>query len=487
MNTLWREVRARLHWHALSDHSKNLTKDPDLTGLSPESRIEEAEARIEQAEARTELAQARTEQAEARTEQAKTRIEQAEVRSEQAEGRTEKAKTRTEQAETRMEEVETRSEQAIRASELGYRRLFEASMDGILILEADSGRVSDVNHCLTEMLGFRLRELVGVPIWDLKPFQDVVANRAKFERLQQDPYVRDESLSLETRDGRKIPIEFASNAYKAGDGRMIQCNIRDITARRGAEAEVRALNADLERRVAERTAQLQATNEELHAFSYSVSHDLRAPLRHVMGFVGLLQKDAGPSLSEKNSRLLATITLAGKRMGTLIDDLLALSHVGRSEMKKAEVNLDELVRQTVCDAEPDTQGREIVWEIHPLPTVWADRSLLRRVLVNLVSNAVKFTASRTPAKIEIGCVPSSEAETVIFVRDNGAGFDPRYVDKLFGVFQRLHTDEAFEGTGVGLANVRRIISRHGGRTWAEGAVNRGATFYFSIPGKSAEV
>jgi light-regulated signal transduction histidine kinase (bacteriophytochrome) len=168
-------------------------------------------------------------------------------------------------------------------------------------------------------------------------------------------------------------------------------------------------------------------------------------------------------------------------MGDLIDDLLAFSHVGRGALQKTNVNLDELVRETLGDFQAETKGRNIVWIIHPLPSVRADRALLRLVLVNLISNAVKFTGARAEAKIEIGCAPGCDSETVIFIRDNGAGFDPRYAGKLFGVFQRLHSQDEFEGTGIGLANVQRIIQRHGGRAWAEGVVDGGATFYFSIP------
>jgi light-regulated signal transduction histidine kinase (bacteriophytochrome) len=208
---------------------------------------------------------------------------------------------------------------------------------------------------------------------------------------------------------------------------------------------------------------------------------LRAPLRHVLGFVELLQKDAGPSLSETNLRHLTTISQSAKRMGNLIDDLLVFSRIGQSEMQKTDVNLDQLVRETLGDFQAETKGRNIVWKIHPLPPVRADRALLRMVLVNLISNAVKFTGARAEARIEIGCAPSGDGETVIFIRDNGAGFDPRYAGKLFGVFQRLHSHDEFEGTGIGLANVQRIIHRHGGRAWAEGAVDGGATFYFSIP------
>jgi light-regulated signal transduction histidine kinase (bacteriophytochrome) len=264
---------------------------------------------------------------------------------------------------------------------------------------------------------------------------------------------------------------------------VIQCNVRDISQRRRVEEERLVLRRELELRVATRTRELQALNLELEAFSYSVSHDLRAPLRHVLGFVGLLQQDAGPSLSEKNLRHLTTISQAAKRMGILIDDLLAFSRIGRAELKKTDVNLDELVQETLRDFQVETKERNIVWEIHPLPPVRADRALLRMVLVNLVSNAVKFTGGRAEAKIEIGCAPNGNDETVTFIRDNGAGFDPKYTEKLFGVFQRLHSQDEFEGTGIGLANVQRIIHRHGGRTWADGVVDGGAIFHFSIPKK----
>jgi len=234
------------------------------------------------------------------------------------------------------------------------------------------------------------------------------------------------------------------------------------------------------RELLERTAQLEAANKELESFSYSVSHDLRAPLRHIAGFALLLQKKGGSILDEQTLHYLNTISESAKQMGILIDDLLAFSRIGRSEVKKSRINLGYLVKGVLEDFREETKDRDIAWEVGEFPEVSCDGSMLRLVFVNLISNAVKFTRPRSKADIEIGCIPKKD-EFIFFVRDNGVGFDPKYQDKLFGVFQRLHRQDEFEGTGIGLANVRRLIHRHGGRTWADGEIGKGATFYFSLP------
>jgi signal transduction histidine kinase len=246
---------------------------------------------------------------------------------------------------------------------------------------------------------------------------------------------------------------------------------------------IRDAHDELEQRVAERTADLAAANEELESFSYSVSHDLRAPLRHIGGFAALLDKSASERLQETDRRYLKTIIDSASRMGLLIDDLLAFSRTGRSPIVKSTVKLQALVEDVQREVSA-AAGGSIAWTVHPLPEVEADPSMLRQVLLNLLSNAVKYTSGRPDAEVEIGATQSEDGELTVYVRDNGVGFDMQYVHKLFGVFQRLHRAEEFEGTGIGLANVRRIVHRHGGRVWAEGELNRGATFYFSLPNRA---
>jgi PAS domain S-box-containing protein len=297
-------------------------------------------------------------------------------------------------------------------------------------------------------------------------------------------------LIVAHRDGREFPTEWSLAPLRVQGVPQWCAFVRDITERRRAEGEIRQLNAQLEQRVVERTAELarrvteaEQLNQELQAFSYSVSHDLRAPLRNITGFLELLVKRSASRMDAEESRFVGTVTREAARMGELINDLLDFSKVGRTEMKLERVGLTDLVTEVRDSLQTEIGARAIEWQIGELPVLAGDRSLLRQVLANLLGNAVKFTRQRDPAFIEIGALPATNEEAglvTIFVRDNGAGFNPKYQDRLFGVFQRLHSSRDFEGTGIGLANVKRIITRHGGRVWAEGSVDKGAVFYFTL-------
>ena len=381
---------------------------------------------------------------------------------------------------------EKRAAKALRKSEVRYRRLFESAKDGVLILDAETGIVVDVNPFLTSLLGFSHAEFVGKAIWELGFFKDLMANERNFARLKDQEYLRYDNLPLQGANGQRIEVEFISNVYLVEGEKVIQCNVRDVTARRQAEEAVRQLTADLELRVSQRTAELQATNKELEAFSYSVSHDLRAPLRAVDGFAQAVLEDYGEVLPEEGRRYLLTIREGTQKMGTLIDDLLTFSRLGRAPINKQDVDTERLVRGVIDDQRSDFKGRHVDIRIDPMPVSRSDPALLKQVWINLVSNALKFTRRRENAVVEIGCDDSTR-NAVFFIRDNGTGFDMRYQGKLFGVFQRLHRAEEFEGTGVGLAIVQRVINRHGGRIWVQSEVNVGTTFYFTLDAETTHV
>jgi signal transduction histidine kinase/DNA-binding response OmpR family regulator len=282
----------------------------------------------------------------------------------------------------------------------------------------------------------------------------------------------------------QVSVANADDDYTDRELEVIErfANLYAIAVQRQRTEDELATHRDhLEELVQERTAALEASNKELEGFTYSVSHDLRAPLRHIDGFMELLQKTTGTDLDEQSQHYIDAISSAARKMGLLIDDLLSFSRMGRHTKSLKQVDLAKLVRDVIQDIEPDTAGRTVIWRTDDLPTVEGDAAMLRMVLLNLISNALKFTRPREQAVIEIGSLPNQDSETVIFVRDNGVGFDMAYADKLFGIFQRLHRSDEFEGTGIGLANVHRIIARHGGRTWASSELDQGATFYFSLP------
>ena len=270
-------------------------------------------------------------------------------------------------------------------------------------------------------------------------------------------------------------------AFIALEGLVIALLYINVRMRKRAQAKIRTLNAELEDRVQARTRQLELTNRELEAFSYSVSHDLSAPLRNISGFIQLLRKRSNGALDERSERYLVTIMDEAQRLGTLIESLLDFSRLGRAELQKTHIDLNRLVAEVQEQFLLETQGRSIEWQIESLPEVLGDWNLLKQVFANFLSNAIKYTRTRQRATISVGCQSGNSKEVVLFVRDNGVGFNMKHSSKLFGVFQRLHSVKDFEGTGVGLANVQRIIQRHGGRVWVEAEENQGAAFFCSLP------
>jgi PAS domain S-box-containing protein len=371
-------------------------------------------------------------------------------------------------------------------SEERYRRLHQSLMDAFVQTDMD-GRLVDLNHAFLEMLGYPEEELKRLSYVDLTPARWHEAE-ARIVAEQILPHGASEVYRKEYRrkDGSVFPVELRTFLLRDDDGAPagMWAIVRDITHREQAEEEIRTLYAELEQRVVERTAELEAANQELEAFAYSVSHDLRAPLRAVDGFSRIVLDDYAASLPAEAQRYLGLVRAGAQDMGSLIDDLLAFSRLSSQDLRAEAVRVDELVEAVWLNLAGERAGRAVELVRGQLPVCHADPSLLRQVLLNLLSNALKFTRTRAQGRVEVGSF-MEDGHCVYYVSDNGVGFDMQYSSRMFGVFQRFHRSEDFEGNGVGLAIVQRVVHRHGGRVWAEAAPDQGATFRFTLGAREA--
>jgi PAS domain S-box-containing protein len=376
-----------------------------------------------------------------------------------------------------------RAEEALRSSEERFRAVAESANDAF-ISGNQEGNIIHWNHGAERIFGYTAAEALGKPLTLIMPERLHAAHEEGMRRYLSTGVARVVGKTVELtgrkKDGTELPLELSRSSWRTAEGTFFTVVIRDITERKRAEDEIINLNEGLQ----ERNEELRAANHELEAFTYSVSHDLRAPLRHIDGFSKLLLEDHSRELSGEAREYLSLICDGAREMSQLVDEMLNLARIGRQELSLEVTGLDDLVQNLAINMAAQYPDRAIHWKVQPLPFVECDRSLLKQVFTNLLSNAVKFTGPREVAVIEVGSF-QQDGETVFFVRDNGVGFDRKHVDKLFGVFQRLHRQEDFEGTGVGLAIVQRVVNKHGGRVWAEGELNRGAVFYFTL-GKAKE-
>ena len=356
-----------------------------------------------------------------------------------------------------------------------YRGLLEAAPDAMVVVNPD-GEIVLLNLQAENQFGYHRDELIGQKVKNIIPSGFAERLIADSSRSVADATAQQIGTGVELKgrrkDGSEFPIEIMLSPLKNAEGILVTAAIRNISSRKRAEEELKRSN-DL----------LTESNRELEAFNYTAAHDLRAPLRHIHGFVSLLRQAWYDKLDEDGRHFVDRISASSKQMGALLDDLLKFSRLGRVDLQESGVNLGRLVKRIRDELEPELKGRALTWEIGDLPDVEGDRALLHQVLFNLISNAVKYTSKCDRARIEIGSQCDNENNIMVFVRDNGAGFEMEYVNKLFHVFQRLHKSRDFEGTGIGLAIVRRIVERHGGRVWAEGVPGQGAAFYFSLPMK----
>jgi PAS domain S-box-containing protein len=370
-------------------------------------------------------------------------------------------------------------EAALRLSEERFEKAFRASPEALVISHMATGQIIEVNERWDQIFGFSPEETVGQSSLALKLFENPVDRQRAVDIIRTQGSLRDFELTVRPKSGRQRHISISAEMMEIDNERCLLTMIADITERKQAEAEVRRLNQELEQRVVERTAQLEAANKELEAFAYSVSHDLRAPLRSIDGFSQALLEDYAGNLDAEGQRFLQRVRAASQRMAQLIDDLLALSRITRSEMIFQSVNLSTIASKVAEELRQSDPERQVEFVIAEELAVYGDARLLQVAVENLLGNAWKFTGNHARARIEVGAVEQA-GQTVYFVRDDGAGFDMAYADKLFGAFQRLHGMNEFPGTGIGLATVQRVIHRHGGQIWAEGGVEKGATFYFTL-------
>jgi len=353
------------------------------------------------------------------------------------------------------------------------------SLSGIFYMFDVNGRFLKWNRNLEVITGYSTEEISRMHPLD---FFDEEEKKLVGKAIQE-VFVEGEAsveANLISKDGRKIPYFFTGKLFISGYQKYLVGMGIDVSELKQAEEEIRKLNVELEKRVLQRTAQLEAANKELESFSYSVSHDLRAPLRAIDGFSRILFEDYVEKFDDEGKRLVNIIRGNTKKMSNLIDDLLALSRIGRKDIDHTDIDMERLAGLVFDEIKATIPERKLQLNVKPLPSASGDAGTIRQVFVNLLTNAIKFTRLRETPIIEVGGY-IEDSENVYYVKDNGVGFDMQYADKLFGTFQRLHSDKEFEGTGIGLALVQRVINRHGGRIWAEGKVNEGATFYFTLP------
>ncbi len=359
-----------------------------------------------------------------------------------------------------------------------FEYLTKYANDIILLFDKET-QIVEANEKAVTTYGYSYDELLNLKAVDLRTPEEAKKLPGIIGEVSETGGKIYESVQRK-KDGATFPVEISSRLITIEGRKYYQSIIRDITERVIRDRELERLNRQLEGMVNERTAELKVTNKELESFAYTVSHDLRAPLRHMSGYVNFFMEEYGDKVDKDAVQYLDKVIESSNTMGELIDALLQFSRLGRSEMSKESVDVNHLISEAIERLAGETTGRKIEWDIKTMPTVKADKNLLRQVFINLISNALKFTRDCETVKIRIGHF-QKDHQFVFFVKDNGVGFDMTYSGKLFNVFQRLHSDEEFEGTGIGLANVRRIVERHGGRVWAEGEVEKGAAFYFTLP------